>query len=48
MGSPRTAAASPAPPFGLAANGPVIYSENGDIYARDLETGTITLLVGGP
>lgn len=36
-----------APPYGLAANGPVVYSENGDIYSRDLETGTATLLVGG-
>jgi hypothetical protein len=37
-----------APPYGLAANGPVVYSENGDIYSRDLATGTATLLVGGP
>ena len=37
-----------APPYGLAANGPVVYSENDNIYSRDLETGTATLLVGGP
>ena len=37
-----------APPYGLAANGPVVYSENGDIYSRDLETGAVALLVGGP
>ena len=36
-----------APPYGLAANGPVAYSENGDIYSRDLETGAVALLVGG-
>jgi Tol biopolymer transport system component len=50
-GSPRPATASPAqtgPPLGLAANGPIVYSENGDIYSRDLATGTATLLVGGP
>jgi dipeptidyl aminopeptidase/acylaminoacyl peptidase len=49
--SPSPATASPAqtaPPFGVAANGPIVYSENGDIYSRDLETGTATLLVGGP
>ena len=37
-----------APPYGLAANGPLVYSENGDIYSRDLETGATTLVVGGP
>jgi hypothetical protein len=49
--SPKPATASPpqtAPPLGLAANGPIVYSENGDIYSRDLGTGTATLLVGGP
>jgi Tol biopolymer transport system component len=34
--------------LGLAANGPIVYSENGDIYSRDLGTGTATLLIGGP
>ena len=42
-----TVAERTAPPFGLAANGAIVYSENGDIYSRDLETGTATLLVGG-
>jgi Tol biopolymer transport system component len=37
-----------APPYGIAADGPVVYSENGEIYARDLETGAVTELVGGP
>ena len=50
-GSPLPATASPAqmaPPLGLAANGPIVYSEDGDIYSYDLATGTATLLVGGP
>jgi hypothetical protein len=34
--------------LGLAANGPIVYSEDGDIYSRDLATGTVTPLVGGP
>lgn len=37
-----------APPYGLAENGLVAYSDNSDIYARDLSTGDVTLLVGGP
>ena len=37
----------PAPPFGLAANGVVAYSYEGDIYTRDLVTGESRLIVGG-
>jgi hypothetical protein len=37
-----------APPYGLAANGPVAYGDNGDIYSRDLETSAVTQLMGGP
>ncbi|MDQ3937426.1 MAG: hypothetical protein M3253_01955 [Chloroflexota bacterium] len=37
-----------APPYGVAENGLVAYSEGGDIYARNLSTGTVTQLVGGP
>lgn len=37
-----------APPYGLASSGPLVYSENGDIYSRDPETGAVALLVGGP
>ena len=37
-----------APPYGLAANGVVAYSDDGDIYARDPSTGEVRLLVGGP
>jgi Tol biopolymer transport system component len=37
-----------APAYGLAANGPIVYGENGDIYFRDLEAGTSSLLIGGP
>lgn len=39
----RTAA-----PYGIADNGLVAYSEDGDIFARDLNSGDVTLLVGGP
>ena len=37
-----------APPYGVAANGLVAYSDEGDIYARHIDTGAVTLLVGGP
>lgn len=35
-------------PYGLAANGLVVYSESGDIYARDAVGSPARLLVGGP
>jgi Tol biopolymer transport system component len=38
----------PAPPFGIAANGLIAYSYEGDIYTRDLATGESRLIVGGP
>ncbi|HEU0235640.1 MAG TPA: hypothetical protein VFR14_04260 [Candidatus Limnocylindrales bacterium] len=38
----------PAPPLGLAANGLIAYSENGDIYTTDPRTGAGRLIVGGP
>lgn len=37
----------PAPPFGLAANGVLAYSHEGDIYSRDPANGESRLLVGG-
>jgi hypothetical protein len=36
------------PPFGLAANGSITYSKDGDIYVRPATTGPERLLVGGP
>ncbi|HUG47806.1 MAG TPA: hypothetical protein VMP67_05280 [Candidatus Limnocylindria bacterium] len=36
------------PPYGVAANGLIAYSDDGDIYVRDVDTGEVTLLVGGP
>jgi Tol biopolymer transport system component len=36
------------PPYGVAANGLVAYSDEGDIYVRDVDTDAVTLLVGGP
>lgn len=38
---------NPAPPFGLAANGSIAYSSDGDIYTIDDLTGQPTLLIGG-
>lgn len=38
----------PAPLFGIAANGLIAYSVDGDIYTRDLGTGESRLIVGGP
>jgi dipeptidyl aminopeptidase/acylaminoacyl peptidase len=35
-------------PYGLAANGLIVYSESGDIYARDAVGSPPRLLVGGP
>lgn len=35
-------------PFGAAANGPIIYSDGGDIFARDTPDGAARLVVGGP
>jgi Tol biopolymer transport system component len=37
-----------APPFGLAANGAVAFARDGDIYAADQATGTVTPIVTGP
>ncbi len=39
---------TPAPPFGLAANGLIAYASDGDLYSRDLVTGAEELFVGGP
>jgi Tol biopolymer transport system component len=36
------------PPFGVAANGLIAYSRNGDIFAVDPATGSATAVVGGP
>lgn len=38
----------PAPPFGLASNGVMAYSQDGDIYTTDPRTGQTRLIVGGP
>lgn len=38
----------PAPPFGPAANGDVIYSADGDIVVADPETNAVTAVVSGP
>jgi Tol biopolymer transport system component len=38
---------SPAPPYGLAANGALLYSEGGDIYLRTSASSTPKLLVTG-
>jgi Tol biopolymer transport system component len=38
----------PAPPFGLASNGLMAYSQGGDIYTTDPHTGEVRLIVGGP
>ena len=38
---------APAPPYGLAANGPVVFSRNGDIVAADPLGTTVRTLVGG-
>jgi Tol biopolymer transport system component len=38
----------PAPPFGLAANGNVLYAEDGDIVVADPVTGEANALVTGP
>jgi len=38
----------PAPPFGLAANGLIANSQDGDIYTTDPRTGEVRLIVGGP
>lgn len=37
-----------APPYGVAENGLVVYSADGDIYARDVSTGDVRLIIGGP
>jgi Tol biopolymer transport system component len=36
------------PPFGPAANGLIVYSMNGDLFAGDAVTGAASLLIGGP
>ena len=38
----------PAPPFGLAANGAVVYGQDGDIYRYDVSTGQRLPLISGP
>ena len=38
----------PAPPFGPANNGQIVYISKGDIYVGDPATGRSRLLVGGP
>lgn len=38
----------PAPPLGLAANGLIAYSQDGDIYTTDPRSGEVRLIVGGP
>lgn len=38
----------PAPPLGLAANGLIAYSQDGDVYTTDPRTGAGRLIVGGP
>ena len=35
-------------PFGPAANGVVALAQNGDLYTVDLDTGVMTLVLGGP
>jgi dipeptidyl aminopeptidase/acylaminoacyl peptidase len=36
------------PPFGLARNGDILYSAEGDVYVADPQTGRTTTLVTGP
>jgi Tol biopolymer transport system component len=36
------------PPYGLAANGSIVYAANGDIYVREAGTGADRKVVGGP
>lgn len=36
------------PPYGLAANGKIVYGSNGDLFARDSLTAEPRLLIGGP
>lgn len=38
----------PAPPFGLASNGVMAFSRDGDIHTVDPRTGETRLIVGGP
>ena len=38
----------PAPPFGPAANGEIIYTNRGDLFAGDPASGETRLLLGGP
>jgi len=38
----------PAPHLGLASNGLIAYSQDGDIYATDPRSGDVRLIVGGP
>lgn len=38
----------PAPAFGLASNGLIAFSQDGDIYTTDPGTGETRLIVGGP
>ena len=43
-----TRRASPAPPFGLAANGAIAMERDGDIVTVDHATGTVTPIITGP
>jgi hypothetical protein len=35
-------------PYGVAANGPLVYADGGDVFVRDSVDGASRLLVGGP
>ena len=48
IGVGRARLERPALPYGIAANGLLAYSVEGDIYGRDPQTGELRLLVGGP
>ena len=39
---------APAPPYGIAENGVIVYQVDGDIYTRDLVEGNPRIIGGGP